>query len=252
MALIETEAIVLRTYDLGDADKIVVTLTQHHGLVRGVAKGAKRLKSKFGGTLEPFSIVLVTYLQKEERELVTIQHIELIRSFFKIASEPLFLQKFAYLVDLLGDFAPPHEPNERLFKMAKICLETAAESSLNIESIAFYFEYWILWLGGYLPDWEHCGSCRREFVESDLSRLQLDYYVNCAGCNRDAKNPIINPNLRELFNITKKYSPARFVEYAAGRNVELIELSGILKSIISRILDREVVIKKSYLPGPGN
>ncbi len=92
MALIETEAIVLRTYDLGDADKIVVTLTQHHGLVRGVAKGAKRLKSKFGGTLEPFSIVLVTYLQKEERELVTIQHIELIRSFFKIASEPLFLQ----------------------------------------------------------------------------------------------------------------------------------------------------------------
>ena len=61
MSLIETEALILKSYNLGDADKIIVMLTQREGLVRGVAKGAKRLKSKYGGSLEPFSIIDIEY-----------------------------------------------------------------------------------------------------------------------------------------------------------------------------------------------
>ena len=61
MALIETESIILKSYNLAEADKIVVFLSEDHGMIRGVAKGAKRLKSKFGSGLEPFSIVRITY-----------------------------------------------------------------------------------------------------------------------------------------------------------------------------------------------
>ena len=57
MGLIETEGLVLKSYGLAEADKIVVFLTEEYGLVRGVAKGARRLRSKFGSSLEPFSIV---------------------------------------------------------------------------------------------------------------------------------------------------------------------------------------------------
>ena len=92
MGLIETEGIILKTYSLAEADKIVVLLTQSQGLVRGVAKGAKRLKSRFGGGLEPFSVISLTYFQKEERELVSISHVELIQSYFESASNPSFLQ----------------------------------------------------------------------------------------------------------------------------------------------------------------
>ncbi len=67
MGLVDTEGIILKTYSLAEADKIVVLLTQNEGLVRGVAKGAKRLKSRFGGGLEPFSIISISYFQKEER-----------------------------------------------------------------------------------------------------------------------------------------------------------------------------------------
>lgn len=119
MGLIETEGLILKSYGLAEADKIVVLLTQHQGLVRGVAKGAKRLKSKFGGSLEPFSIVQVEYFQKEQNELVSIRQIELIKSFFDAASNPQVLQKFAYLSELLTEFAPPHDPNERLYRMEK-------------------------------------------------------------------------------------------------------------------------------------
>jgi len=72
MALIETESIILKSYNLAEADKIVVFLSEDHGMIRGVAKGAKRLKSKFGSGLEPFSIVRITYKQKESVELVGI------------------------------------------------------------------------------------------------------------------------------------------------------------------------------------
>lgn len=108
MGLVETEGLILKTYSLAEADKIIVLLTQSEGLVRGVAKGAKRLKSRFGGGLEPFSIIALTYFQKEERELVSISQIELVKSYFESASNPLFLQKFSYLADLLTEFAPPH------------------------------------------------------------------------------------------------------------------------------------------------
>ncbi len=90
MGLVETEGLILKSYNLGDADKIIVLLTQSEGLVRGVAKGAKRLKSRFGGTLEPFSIIDLTYFQKEERELVSIRQIELVTSYFEKASNPNF------------------------------------------------------------------------------------------------------------------------------------------------------------------
>ena len=56
MSLLETEGLVLKTYNLAEADRIVVFLTHGHGLVRGVAKGAKRLKSKFGSSLEPYTV----------------------------------------------------------------------------------------------------------------------------------------------------------------------------------------------------
>ena len=144
MGLVETEGLVLRCYNLSDADKIVVALTETEGLIRGVAKGAKRLKSKFGGSLEPFSVVRLAYFQKEEIELVTIRDIELKKSSFTDAGEPEFLQKFSYLVDLLGKFAPPHDPNERLYNMSKICLETGAKEHEDLDSIALYFEYWVL------------------------------------------------------------------------------------------------------------
>src|SRR5436190_376926 len=99
MALVETESLILKSYSLAEADKIIVCLTQSQGVVRGVAKGAKRLKSRFGGGLEPFTIVDLTFYQKEERELVSISGIDVKRSFFEEASDPNFLQKFSYLID---------------------------------------------------------------------------------------------------------------------------------------------------------
>ncbi len=70
MPLYTADALVLRTYKLGESDRIVVFLTEDRGKKRGVAKGARRPKSKFVGALEPLTRVRVAYFEKERRELV--------------------------------------------------------------------------------------------------------------------------------------------------------------------------------------
>lgn len=244
MGLVETEGLILKSYSLAEADKIIVLLTQSEGLVRGVAKGAKRLKSKFGGSLEPFSIVQIQYFQKEERELVSIRQIELVRSFFENASEPLFLQKFSYLVDLLVEFAPPHDPNERLYRMTKVCLESAADNPQSLESIAVYFELWILRLGGYLPNWNDCDHCRRELNTDEKSQLQINFHLLCKSCWKPSNNWLISARQRMIFINAQKLSPPKFIEFAENYPPDVKEVSNILRRIISNILGKQAVGEK--------
>src|SRR5215210_3575351 len=74
------EALVLRTYKLGEADRIVVFLTRDRGKKRGVAKGARRQRSPFAGALEPLTEVRVAYFESERRELVGLNYAETVRS----------------------------------------------------------------------------------------------------------------------------------------------------------------------------
>lgn len=239
MALVETEGVILKSYSLAEADKIVVFLTQQQGLVRGVAKGAKRLKSRFGGALEPFSIVDILLFQKEERELVSIRQIELKQSFFENASNPLFLQKFAYLAELLVEFAPPHEPNERLYRMTKVCLETAAQNPDQLEVITMYFEIWLLRLGGYLPFWNKCNNCRRELAKMESANLQINFHLLCQNCQKSSKGWLVTAEQRQVYLTAQALSPTRFIEYVVDRSEPVREVSAILKRIISHILGKE-------------
>lgn len=244
MAILETEGLVLKSYSLAEADKIVIFLTQKNGLIRGVAKGAKRLKSRFGGSLEPFSIVNLTFFQKEERELVSISQIELKKSFFESAGDPEFFQKFAYLSDLLFEFAPPNEPNERLYRMACVSLETAGENPQSLESIALYFELWLLRLAGFLPNWGKCDLCGREFGKEENAVLQANFHLFCSSCRRAGNRTAVSARERQLFFTTQTISPAKFIEFTSDKPEQVKNLSYILKQVISHILGREIVGEK--------
>lgn len=247
MALIETEGLVLKSYGLAEADKIVVFLTQEHGLVRGVAKGAKRLKSRFGGSLEPFSIVRLTYFQNEERELVSIKNSEIIRSFFEKAANPLLFQKFAYIVDLLSDFAPPSDPNERLYRMARVCLETSEKNPEKLLQMILYFELWLLKLGGYLPSWDRCDICKRELPETEKANLQINFQIACQTCRKSRPEWVVSTEERELFLTAQRVSPNKFLEISKDKSEAVREVSNILKRIISNVLGKETVGEKVLL-----
>src|SRR5712692_11836781 len=126
MGLVNTDAIVLRTYNLAEADRIVLCLTRNAGLVRAVAKGARRMKSRFGAALEPFTFIRLDFYEKENRELVTISQAEIIKSNFDLAAHPDAIDALAYIAELVSEFAPPHEANDRLYRMVKACIDALA------------------------------------------------------------------------------------------------------------------------------
>ena len=244
MGLVETEGLILKSYGLAEADKIVVFLSEHQGLVRGVAKGAKRLKSKFGGGLEPFTVGQITYFQKEERELVAISQLDLVKSYFDSAADPEFFQKFAYIADLLTEFAPPHDPNETLYRMVKACLEAGAQNLHSLESVVLYFELWLLRLGGYLPDWNRCQNCKRELGKNENANLQINYQLLCQTCGKTKSGWDVSAAERELFHTAQKISPDKFAVLTREQLTYVRKLSKILKRIISGILGRDLVGEK--------
>lgn len=240
MPLFETESLVLKSYNLAESDRIVVLLTRDHGVVRAVAKGAKRLKSKFGSGLEPFSVVQATYFQKDAVELVSLQKTDLVESNFAAASEPDFLQKFSYLADLLITFSPPHDPNEKLYRMVKACIDAGAARRETLLATGVYFELWLLRLAGFLPDWTLCGNCRREFDDTELANLQANFHLMCDACRRGPATQPFDAVMRAVARAARKFSPSDFAQLTVNESEHLEQMSLVLKRIISSAAGREI------------
>src|SRR5215204_1640014 len=246
MPLVETESLVLKSHNLAEADRIVIFFTRDQGIVRGVAKGAKRLKSRFGSGLEPFSKVTLEYFQKEDRDLVSIQRVELLSSRFEAASDPLFLQTFSYIADLLISFMPPNDPNEKLYRMVDACVEAATVPPVDLAIIRLYFELWLLRLGGYLPDWNVCEVCKQNLTADEMAYVKSDFHLSCSTCRRSQSSVAVTQLHRQIFQEAQRISPSEFVTAMSGNLDAVTEVSEILKRLISGVIGREVASEKSF------
>jgi DNA repair protein RecO (recombination protein O) len=144
------EALVLRTYKLGEADRIVVFLTRDRGKKRGVAKGARRQRSRFVGALEPLTEVRVAYFEKERRELVGLNYAETVRSPLAL-SDGDALEIVSYFAELIDEWAQEADADDRLYRLGVSMLDALA-SGAPVEPLARYFEYWLLRLQGVYPE----------------------------------------------------------------------------------------------------
>jgi DNA repair protein RecO (recombination protein O) len=148
--LYTADALILRTYKLGEADRIVVFLTRDRGKKRGVAKGARRPRSRFAAALEPMTEARVAYFEKERRELVGLNYAEPVRS---PMAAPTFdaLGYIGYFAELLDEWAQEADADDRLFRLGASMLD-ALTAGAPAEPLARYFEYWLLRLQGVYPE----------------------------------------------------------------------------------------------------
>jgi DNA repair protein RecO (recombination protein O) len=147
--LYTAEALVLRTYKLGEADRIVVFLTRDRGKKRGVAPNARKSRKRFGAALEPLTEVRVSYFEKERRELVGLNYAEPVRSPLS-ASSPEALGYSHYFAELIDEWAAEADVDERLFRLGTAALD-ALVAGVPVEALARYFECWLLRLQGVYP-----------------------------------------------------------------------------------------------------
>jgi DNA repair protein RecO (recombination protein O) len=179
MPVYTSEALILRTYKLGEVDRIVVFLTRDRGKKRGVARGARRVRSRFIGALEPMTRAGVAYYEREQRELVRINYVEPLRSPLSGPSGEA-LGHVGYFAELIDEWAPEAHADERLYRLGSSMTEAIAAGA-QIEPLARYFEYWLLRLQGVYPSLVSCPGCAEPLVAGAVMPPREDLFV-CPVC----------------------------------------------------------------------
>jgi DNA repair protein RecO (recombination protein O) len=164
MPLHTTDALILRTYKLGESDRIVVFLTRDRGKKRGVAKNARQSRRRFGGALEPLTCGRVGYFERERRDLVRLDYVEQRRSPLS-AADGEALGYAEYFAELIDEWAPEGDPSETLYRLGVSMVEAMA-AGVPIQPLARYFEYWLLRLQGVYEAAEGMSPGARAFLDA--------------------------------------------------------------------------------------
>jgi DNA repair protein RecO (recombination protein O) len=163
MPIRESEAIVLRSFPLGEADRLVSFLSRSFGRLRGVARGARRPRSRFGGTLEPLTHIRVWFYERETRQLVRISQVELIESFLDAQRDYPSSVALALIAEIAEAVLPEREASDPAFRLILLAARTIRESGQASLSLA-YVALWMIRLGGWLPSLEECSNCSQAFA----------------------------------------------------------------------------------------
>ena len=238
MPLHTTDAYVLRTYALAEADKICIFLTRDMGKVRGVAHGARKMKSRFGSALEPFTEVSLTFFQKEGRDLMSVSACEIVRSQFHIAARSVeTASAFSYLAELLNEFLPDNEPNERLYRLVTASLEAIAQES-DLDRVLRYFETWVLRLTGFFPDTSVCTACEARIGENEPTFLTVEGAPRCYACS-GGRGAVLEAEQRAIIAEMMRSHPSAFARRPI-RAEHLARIAEINYQIIRHALERDL------------
>lgn len=181
MPLKESEAIILRTYPLGEADRIVSFLSRAAGRLRGVARGARRPRSRFGAALEPLSHVRLWYYERSTRDLVRLSQCELIQSSFQAQRDYGQSLALSHVAELAETLLPERESSDTVFRLLLMVLEAIRQGRTWLAIT--YLELWMVRLAGLLPDFASCGRCRRELTGRAYGSA-LGSNLLCATCRQ--------------------------------------------------------------------
>ena len=179
----ETEAIILKTFPLGEADRLVSFLGRNSGRLRGAASGARRIKNRFGSTLEVLSHVQIWYVERETRDLVRIQQCELLESFHKAQSDYGLSIGLAAISEISELVLPEHEVSEAMFRLILLAAREIDRTGDWRLPLA-YFTFWTVRLGGWLPRFDRCTNCGAAFGSAPAFFAAGNAGLFCEKCRR--------------------------------------------------------------------
>jgi DNA repair protein RecO (recombination protein O) len=235
MPLYSGEALILRTYKLGEDDRIVVFLTRDRGKKRGVAKGARRARSRFLGALEPLTRASIAYYEREHRELVRLGEAESLRS--PLAAHQADAFGYAvYFAALLDEWLPEGDVHERVYRLGVATLE-ALTSEVPLERLGRYFEYWLLRLQGVYPSIEACARCGRPFAAGARLAARAQVFV-CLACTPEDGGVRLSTEAFDFLRWCARVAPSALGSVAL-RQGALAELDAAHRALLAWHLEKD-------------
>lgn len=162
MPIVTTEGFVLRSYKLGENDKIVVLFTRDFGKIRLVAKGARKQRNRFGAALEVFAHVRIIFHEKENRELLVLDRAEILYSPFEKQARLRTSYYLFYFAELVHEFFPDREKNLAGFRILQN-IKRGIQNQQNLDFLARLIELQLLHSQGILSSVAFCSQCNRSF-----------------------------------------------------------------------------------------
>ncbi len=234
MPLHTGHAIILRTYRLGESDRLVVMLTQTRGKKRGVAKGGVRSRKRFGGALEPFTHVRVAYHEREQRDLVRLDYADVLESPLAVGGDACAYA--SYFAELLDEWAPENDPQERLYRLG-VAVLAALRQGGDAGRLARYFEYWLLRLQGVYPSMATCPQCGASLRGGAVLEPRSHWFL-CRQCASHAEGVQMPPGAVQFVFDAAQMGPAAIGDLAVSPEA-LGQLAAAHRLLLVWHLDRE-------------
>lgn len=237
----ETEAIILKTFPLGEADRLVSFFGRSSGRMRGVASGARRLKNRYGSTLEILSHVQLWYVEKETRDLVRIQQAESLESFYKSQSDYELSTGLAVVSEVSELVLPEHEVSESMFRLILLTaqeIERTSDWNLPLS----YFAFWTVRLGGWLPRFDRCVSCDAPFGSHPAFYDPMQSGLFCEKCRRTGMKPLRH----EARLLAERFTGERLDRIAFEKSIKgsAQELREVSLTWIEHSIERRLATRK--------
>ncbi len=237
----ETEAIILKTFPLGEADRLVSFFGRSSGRMRGVASGARRLRNRYGSTLEILSHVQLWYVEKETRDLVRIQQAESLESFHKSQSDYELSTGLAVVSEVSELVLPEHEVSESMFRLILLTaqeIERTSDWNLPLS----YFAFWTVRLGGWLPRFDRCVSCDAPFGSHPAFYDPMQSGLFCEKCRRTGMKPLHH----EARLLAERFAGERLDRIAFEKSIKgsAQELREVSLTWIEHSIERRLATRK--------
>jgi len=236
MPLKQSEAIILRTYPLREADLLVTLFTRAEGKVKGVAKSAKRSRKRFGGALEPLTCVRALWQDRPGSELARLDSCEVLLSPLSAPIGYARCVALAHVAEMLDELLPDREANDGIFRLAWAVLQSLETGSIWLPIT--YFDLWTVRLMGFLPPRAECIECGEPLAGQPAFFHALRDGLTCQHHRRAASSQL---------SVESRSLAARIfrnpVDHFANEPLppsRLADLRKFLMQILARHLDRKL------------
>ena len=181
MPLMKATAIILRSRRWGEADRIVTLYAKNLGKIRGVARGARRQKSRFGAALEPFTLCHVNLFEKAGDSLFRISQVDSIQSFQSLREDLELMVPAARMVNVVAAVTPDGDPDPLLFDTLEQGLASLNRNA-DPACTALLFQVRLLGLTGFRPQTDHCAACGKTHLVGDPQFSPVAGGLVCPTC----------------------------------------------------------------------
>jgi len=244
MPLKQSEAIVLRTYPLRESDLLVTLFTRAEGKVKGVARAAKKSKRRFGGALEPLTLVRAYYDDREGKELARLDSCDILDSPLSHALDYPRVVALEHVAEMLDELLPDREANDAVFRLAHSVLRCLQEGSIWVPLT--YFQLWLVRLVGFLPEIDECTVCGRSLIGDRAFYHALVDGVMCLQHKRLASSELTPESRRmaaQMFRAPVDEFAAAVTAHGNGAGPKMLhaDLRKFLIRIVERHLEKKLV-----------